>query len=77
MKIWNKNQVINNGDFVFTIIPKNHSAYICKLQAPALNSGKIKIGQDVNIKLRNYPDNEYGVLKGKVKDISLIPNSEG
>ncbi|MFI0428447.1 HlyD family secretion protein [Mariniflexile sp. HMF6888] len=77
MKVWNKNQSINSGDFVFTIIPKNHSSYICKVQAPILNSGKIKIGQDVNIKLSGYPDNEYGVLKGKVQDISLIPNNEG
>jgi len=77
MKIWNKNQTINNGDFVFTIIPKNHSSYIFKVQAPVLNSGKVKVGQNVNIKLSSYPDNEYGVLKGKVKNISLVPNDEG
>ncbi|MBE9490305.1 MAG: HlyD family efflux transporter periplasmic adaptor subunit [Bacteroidetes bacterium] len=77
MKVWNKNQTINNGDFVFTIIPKNHSSYICKVQAPVLNSGKIKIGQDVNIKLSGYPDNEFGVLRGKVEKISLIPNKDG
>ena len=77
MKVWNKNQSINSGDFVFTIIPKNHSSYICKVQAPILNSGKIKLGQDVNIKLSSYPDNEYGVLKGKVQDISLMSNNEG
>jgi len=77
MKIWHKNQTINNGDFVFTIIPKNHSSYICKIQAPVLNSGKVKVGQEVNIKLSSYPDNEFGVLKGRVKDISLVPNKEG
>ena len=77
MKIWHKNQTINNGDYVFTIIPKNHSSYICKVQAPVLNSGKVKIGQGVNIKLSSYPDNEFGVLKGTVKDISLVPNNEG
>jgi multidrug resistance efflux pump len=77
MKIWNKNQTIGSGDFVFTIIPKNQSSYICKVQAPVLNSGKIKVGQDVNIKLNSYPHNEYGVLKGKIKDISLVPNDDG
>ena len=74
---WSENQTINSGDFVFTIIPKNHSSYICKLQAPVLNSGKVKIGQDVNIKLSSYPDNEFGILTGKIKDISLVPNIEG
>ena len=77
MKIWNKNQTINNGDFIFTVIPKKYSSYICKVQAPILNSGKIKVGQSVNIKLSSYPANEYGVLKGTVKNISLIPNNEG
>lgn len=77
MKVWNKNQSISSGDLVFTVIPVNNSSYICKVQTPSLNSGKMKVGQDVNIKLSNYPDNEYGVLKGKVKDISLIPNNEG
>lgn len=77
MKIWNKNQTINNGDFVFTIIPKKYSSYICKVKAPILNSGKIKVNQSVNIKLSSYPVNEYGVLKGTVKNISLIPNNEG
>lgn len=77
MKIWSKNQTINNGDFIFTIIPKEHSSYIVKLQAPLINSGKLKIGQVVNIRLSGYPDNEFGLLKGKVKEISLIPSNEG
>ena len=51
--------------------------FIAKLKAPAQNSGKIKTGQTVNIKLENYPDTEFGVLKGKVKNISLIQDQEG
>lgn len=31
MKIWSVNQTINSSDFVFTIIPKNHASYICKV----------------------------------------------
>lgn len=31
----------------------------------------------MNIKLENYPDIEFGVLNGIVKNISLIPDSEG
>lgn len=77
MKVWNKHQSVNSGDFIFTIVPKEHASYICKIQAPASNSGKVKIGQEVNVKLSSYPENEYGVLKGKIKDISLVPNSEG
>ena len=31
----------------------------------------------MNIKIENYPDNEYGVLNGLVEKISLIPNTDG
>lgn len=27
--------------------------------------------------MNGYPDNEFGLLKGKVKEISLTPNNEG
>ncbi|MBA0884202.1 HlyD family secretion protein [Flavobacterium sp. BBQ-18] len=48
-----------------------------KLKAPSLNSGKIRTGQEINIRLVNYPDREFGMLKGIVKTISLIPDKEG
>jgi multidrug resistance efflux pump len=77
MQIWSVNQVINSGDNMFAIIPSNENGYIGKVKAVAQNSGKIKIGQDVNIRLANYPDRQYGVLKGKVKSISLTPDKDG
>ncbi|MCB0375707.1 MAG: HlyD family efflux transporter periplasmic adaptor subunit, partial [Sinomicrobium sp.] len=77
MNVWNVNQTVNTGDLVFTIIPSENSSYVARLKAPAQNSGKIKMGQTVNIKLENYPDNEFGVLKGKVRNISLIPDKDG
>jgi len=77
LNYWNTNQTVNQGDLVFTIIPKDNSSFIAKLKTPAQNSGKIKVGQKVNIKLENYPDTEFGILNGTVKNISLIPNAEG
>jgi hypothetical protein len=38
------------------------------------NSGKVKTGQKVNIKLANFPYTEFGMLTGKVKSISLVPD---
>lgn len=77
LNYWNINQTVTQGDLVFTIIPKENSSFIAKLKTPALNSGKIKIGQKVNIKLENYPDTEFGVLNGTVANISITPNEEG
>ncbi|MNY58537.1 hypothetical protein D3C86_1948840 [compost metagenome] len=35
------------------------------------------MGQRVNIRLANFPDREFGVLKGEIKNISLVPDKEG
>jgi len=77
LSYWNANQTVNQGDLVFTIIPSENSSFIAKLKTPAQNSGKIKKGQKVHIKLENFPDAEFGVLRGTVKKISLIPNQDG
>lgn len=76
-KVWNKSQSVKAGDLVFTIIPSNNKSYIGKITAPPSNSGKIKNGQKVQIKLTNYPSDEYGEVNGEVKSISLIPDTEG
>ena len=77
LQVWTENQTINVGDNVFSIIPDAKNGFIGKVKAPALNSGKIKEGQKVNIRLSNFPDREFGVLKGKIKNISLIPDKDG
>lgn len=77
MQIWVENQTINSGEQVFTIVPADSKNYVGKVKAPAQNSGKIKINQEVNIRLANFPDREFGIVKGKVKSISLTPDKEG
>jgi len=77
MGVWNAHQSVNQGDLIFSIIPKKTGSYVARLKAPIENSGKIKIGQQVNVKLFNYPESEYGALTGTVASMSAIPNTEG
>ncbi len=77
LQLWAANQTVNAGDNVFAIIPTNERGYIGKVKAPAQNSGKIKIGQTVNIRLANYPDREFGIIKGEINAISLMPDKDG
>ena len=77
LQIWSINQSVEAGSTIFAIVPTNENGYIGKVKATALNSGKIKIGQTVNIKLANFPDREFGIIKGKIKAISLTPDKEG
>ncbi|GGF07116.1 hemolysin [Flavobacterium limi] len=77
LQVWTENQTINTGDNVFSIIPDTKNGFVGKVKATALNSGKIKVGQTVNIRLANFPDREFGVLKGKIQNISLVPDKDG
>ena len=77
LQLWAENQTVNAGDNVFAVIPNNENGYIGKVKAPAQNSGKIKVGQKVNIRLTNYPDREFGMVLGTIKAISLTPDKEG
>ncbi|MFK8103106.1 MAG: HlyD family secretion protein [Saprospiraceae bacterium] len=74
---WTKNQTVTAGDLIFTIIPTQHQGYLARLKTPALNSGKMKLGQIVNLKLENYPETEFGTLKGNISKISLVTDVEG
>lgn len=77
MQVWGENQTIEAGQQVFIIVPEVGLDFIGKLKAPANSVGKVKVGQQVNIRLENYPANEFGVLIGTVASISLTPDQEG
>ena len=59
-----------------SIVPLEKQEMIAKLTLPVHNSGKLKAGQTVNIKLNNYLYQEYGMLKGVVKTISVMPQHD-
>jgi multidrug resistance efflux pump len=77
LNYWNNNQTVNSGDLVFTILPKTNSPYVAKLQTPSTNSGKIRPTQQVNLSLYDYPEYEFGVIRGTVSRISTTSNVEG
>ncbi len=72
---WKTDQFVNVGDKVFALIPASQGKYIGKLQIPATGSGKVAIGQRVNIKVAGYPYMEFGMVKAKTKSISLVANN--
>jgi multidrug resistance efflux pump len=72
-KFWSETQNVREGDRVVTIVPENPGGLIGKVELPIRGSGKVKTGLRVNIKFDNYPYMEYGIVKGQVKNISLVP----
>ena len=73
LKFYSENQFLQSGDPVFTIVPKQEKAF-GQVILPAQGSGKIKTGQEVIVKLDNYPYMEYGSVTGRIKSISLTTN---
>lgn len=73
LKFWSNDQFVQAGEAVFTIVPRE-STIMGQMVLPAAGAGKVKIGQDVVLKLDNYPFAEYGSITGKVATISLTTN---
>jgi multidrug resistance efflux pump len=69
---WSANQNVKAGDRVVTIVPENTGSIIGKVVLPILGSGKVKVGQKVNVKFDNFPFMEYGMIRGVIKSKSLI-----
>lgn len=74
--VWTVNQNVKQGDELFAIIPNEKQEFIGKCTLPVLNTGKLAIGQKVNIKLDSYPYNENGMLNGIVTNIAEVPNKD-
>jgi multidrug resistance efflux pump len=70
-KFWSDNQNVNIGETLFAIVPKANEVF-GQLQLPMAKSGKVKLGQEVNIKFNNYPFDEFGIVKGNITSISLV-----
>jgi len=64
---------IEPGKPLFSIIPEQ-GKLMARAELPIFASGKVKVGQQVNIRLENYPFEQFGLLHGSITSISEIPN---
>lgn len=77
MSVWSRNQNVETGETVFVVAPAASSSPVGKALLPVQGSGKVKAGQQVNIRLNNYPDQEFGYVRGEVRNVSPVPTAEG
>lgn len=73
-KFWSENQNVREGEVVLTILPDTAGGVIGKINLSVKGAGKVKKGQKVNIKFANYPHMEFGMIRGEVTSISLVPD---
>ena len=67
-----ENQLVKIGDELF-YVNANKDDYYGEILIPQNKSSKVKVGQDVLIKVQSYSYQEYGYLRGKIDYISDIP----
>lgn len=73
---WSRNQQVKADEVVFTVVPFHESKIIGRVNLPLRGAGKVKVGQRVNIRFDNFPYMEYGMVRGTVKSISLVPSND-
>lgn len=72
----NRPEKIMEGDTAVTILPKEER-FVGKMDIPIEDSLKVTSGQKVLIKFDNYPQQEYGVVEGKVQKITEASDKTG
>ncbi len=75
-KFWSENQTVNRDEPVMSIVPVVTGDFVGRINLKMNRSGKVRPGQEVNIKLSGYPYLEYGMIKGVVKSKSLVPSGD-
>lgn len=62
---------VTPNDVIYVLSPEEIEAPYGLATISNINAGKIKVGQAVNITLRDFPVNEFGWLKGTIRNISM------
>lgn len=76
-KVWSTYQPVTAGDEIAAIVPTDTTQQILvKAQLPLANSGKVQPGMKAQLRLDGYSSREYGVLKGHVASIALLPQQD-
>lgn len=76
-QFWGENQFVKPSDIVMSVLPNDKEFVVGRMLIPSVNFGKVKPNQKVLVKLDNYRYQEYGIVEGKVQNISLTPDDKG
>ena len=68
---WRENVFVPSAQELFSVAPANN-VMIGELNMSVNGAGKVREGQDVNVKLADFPYREYGYIRGKVYSVSKL-----
>lgn len=75
LNFWAENQFIQSGTEVFAVVPTQAETF-GQMLLPTSGAGKVQIGQEVVVKLDDFPYLEYGSVRGTVESISISKKQE-
>lgn len=75
-RFFSETQNVREGEIVMTVIPDNPGEIIGKIDLPIEGSGKVDIGQTVNIQFADFPHLQYGMVSGTIRSISEVPTDQ-
>lgn len=74
---WRNSEFVSASVELFAVNPAKN-AIVGELTIPSAGAGKVAVGQEVNIRLTNYPYDEFGYVRGRVCKISsMTKNLDG
>lgn len=72
----NRGQYLAAAEPVLAVVPNGGRA-VAQVRVPQAASGKVREGQRVIIRFDGYPTGEFGIVRGAVDRISLLPDDAG
>lgn len=72
---WQEQQHLAAGEVLMTVEPVT-SSYSGVLKIGQSNVGRLRVGQKVLVKLDGFPYREYGLIEGKLSQISNTPGKD-
>lgn len=70
------NLYLSLGNIFARIVPAEGETWIGRALLPLQRSGKVRTGQRVIVRFANFPDQEFGVVNGRLSSISLVPTED-
>ena len=75
--IWSVNQNVAASERIATVVPSENAVVMGRMAVPFSGYSKVEANQKVNIRLENYPYMEFGMVQGRVRSVSPIPDESG
>lgn len=66
-------QPLREGEEFATVVPAQQGEVKALASMSVVGAAKVRVGQEVKIKLLDYPHTEFGLVRGKVSKIGLLP----